>query len=286
MGSELDFALLDEAIRFDPKNAEAYFHRAKAYCDKSAIRDYDRRNACDDLELAIADYDAVLCLSPEKDTMVHDCHRYRAEAYHAIADNAYHKLEQYSEAVEAYGKAIIDYNEAHRKYLDDEPMKRTWNITKNIEGSSYTGPYIAPLVNAYLCRGEIYAENGNYDLAIADMNEVIMHERTSDNYSVSSKAAKAYNNRGFYYYKKGKYNEAIEDLQKTISIYSEQILNLGPTFKSKPDFATMYLNLGSAYYAKQDSDRAIENYDNVVRICPNYAKDFVDTNTRRRRRSS
>ena len=279
MGSELDFALLDEAIRFDPKSAEAYFHRAKAYFDKSAIRDYDRRNAYDDLELAIADYDAVLCLSPEKDTMVHDCHRYRAEAYHAIADNAYHELVRYSEAVEAYGKAIIDYNEAHRKYLDDEPMKRTWNITKDIEGSSYTGPYTAPLVNAYFCRGEIYAEDGNYDLAIADMSEVIMHERTSDNYSVSSKAAKAYNNRGFYYYKKGEYNEAIEDLQKTIKIYSEQIRNLGTlNLKSNPDFATMYLNLGSAYYAKMDSDMAIENYDNVVRNCPNYAKDFVDTN--------
>ena len=88
-------------------------------------------------------------------------------------------------------------------------------------------------------------------------------------------ASIAYNNRGFYYYKKGEYELAIANLKEALRLYNEQI-ELDP--HSNPDFAMMYLNLGSAYYAKKDYNMAIEHYDNVVRLCPNYVKDFINSN--------
>ena len=258
-GNKIDFALLDEAIRFNPKKAETYVNRGKAYFKRGR---YKITTDCGDYDMAIADYNEALCLSPE-DTMVY---RYRAAAYHAIADNAYYELAQYDEAIEAYDKAIADYNETQRKGLGDA-------VILGIFRSS-----TSPLVKAYLCRGEIYAEKGDYDLAIADMSEAIIRDqdikKTPENYFGSDAAARAYNNRGFYYYKKEEYDKAIEDLREAVSIYLEQ---LELDSMSNPDFATMYLNLGSIYYAQGDENKALESYDNIVRLCPNYKTDFIES---------
>ena len=98
-------------------------------------------------------------------------------------------------------------------------------------------------------------------------------EHLSSNFG-SDPAAQAYNNRGFYYYKKGEEDLSITDLKEALRLYNEQV-ELDP--HSNPDFATIYLNLGSVHYAKQNYDIAIENYDNVVRLCPNYETDFIES---------
>ena len=253
--NKLECALLDETIRLNPKGTEAYINRGDHY---------KRRETYD---MAIADYSEAIHLSPEYAKVYYS----RAEAYYAIAREAYYELTQYNDAIVAYSKAITDYNEARRKgygdYTDDNEFQR-------IFGSDYNS-----LVYAYLDRGTIYAKQGNYDLAITDMREAIIHDRGIKKTPAASfgsdPAARAYNNKGFYHYKKGEYDKAIEDLQEAVNIYAEQVIR---NTNSTPDFATMYLNLGSAYHAMGDVELAIENYDNVIRLCPNYVTDFIDSN--------
>ena len=45
-----------------------------------------------------------------------------------------------------------------------------------------------------------------------------------------------------------------------------------------PNHATMYLSRGEIHYNKREYGRAIADYDNAVRLCPNYQTDFVDRN--------
>ncbi|MDE0014530.1 MAG: tetratricopeptide repeat protein [Candidatus Poribacteria bacterium] len=43
-----------------------------------------------------------------------------------------------------------------------------------------------------------------------------------------------------------------------------------------PKHTAIYLARGYIYYEIGDSDKAIEDYDNAVRLCPNYKTDLVD----------
>ena len=316
-GTKLDIALCDESIRFDPENAEAYFNRANAYFgtfqnydsfkDKesdSVLLDYDRHNAYDHLASAIVDYNKALCLLSSEDPMFYWCHWYRARAYHTIADKIYYEIAQYDEAIEAYRipsgdtkdkqHEIAQYDEVIEAYskaiTDYDAADRSRGDHSFTDGASL-------LIKAYFCRGKIYAEKGNYDLAIADMNRIIINDQktaeqelaeggrelsllddifggATGGYFGSSISARAYSNKGFYHYKIREYDKAIEDLREAINIYIEQL----SASRSDPDFAIMYLNLGGIYHAKGDVESAIKSYDNVVRICPNYVKDFVNSN--------
>lgn len=264
------FELIENLIRLCPGNAKVYYCRGLVHCYRG------------DYNLAIEDYDESIRLNPRCAEAYHE----RAETYSTI----FNSDADYDEVIVRYDKAIMDYDKAQQL------------------GYGYRGtPGLGllgindPTIEIFFQRGETYAEKGDYDSAIADMSEVInrdtsfnnlydefvlrIHEdiylgedswtsdRTSSHFG-SAPSARAYNNRGFYYHKKGEEDLAITDLKEALRLYNEQV-ELDP--QSNPDFATVYLNLGSVYQAKIEYDRAVENYDNVVRICPNYETDFIES---------
>ena len=49
-----------------------------------------------------------------------------------------------------------------------------------------------------------------------------------------------------------------------------------PTFSIFAGQVTYYLNRGYAYDNKGDYNRAIKDYDNAVRLCPDYEIQFID----------
>ena len=276
------FELIDDLVQFFSRNAKLYYCRGFVH---------DCRG---DANLAIADYSEAIRLNPKY-----------AEAYHGRGTVYYNTHEQdkaiadYTEAIQLYpayeGRRAKVLRNRGWVYEDKETIDGYSKAIADYEWARNCGRIYCSEVecDVYFKRGKLYAEDGNYDRAIADMSAIIeLDDGISADYDEASRrgpeydpdsyptnygsepAGQAYNNRGFYYCKKGEYDRAIADFTEVLRIYNERV-ELIP--ESNPDFAIIYLNLGSVYQTKMDYDKAIENYDNVVRICPNYVEDFVNS---------
>jgi len=104
------------------------------------------------------------------------------------------------------------------------------------------------LAVAFYNRGAAYADNKDYDRAIADNDQAIRLDPSS---------AIAFYNRGVAYADKKDYDRAIADYDQAIRL--------------DPNYAHAFNNRGVAYESKKDYDRAIADYDQAIRIDPNYA---------------
>jgi tetratricopeptide (TPR) repeat protein len=163
----------DQAIRLNPKDADTFFGRGWAYDAKG---DHDR---------AIADYDQAIRLDPKYANAFNN----RGNAYAAKGD---------------YARAIADYAQAIR--LD----------AKN--------------ASAFNNRGAAYFYKGDYDRAIADYDEAIR---------LDPKFASAFNNRCSAYYKKGDYDQAIADCDEAIRLDPKRVnpyYHRGTSYADKGDF--------------------------------------------------
>jgi tetratricopeptide (TPR) repeat protein len=103
-------------------------------------------------------------------------------------------------------------------------------------------------VAAYIYRGNIYSNKGNYDRAIADYDQVIQ---------LKPDDADAYISRGVAYGHKGNYDRAIADYDKAIQL--------------KPGDTAAYYYRGTAHAHKGDYDEAITDYTRTIELAPNYA---------------
>lgn len=104
----------------------------------------------------------------------------------------------------------------------------------------------------YNRRGSEYNSQGQYDLAIADLNKAI---------EMDPKYAAAHNNRGYAYLKQNKYDLAIADLNKAIEL--------------DPKAAIAYNNRARSYYGKGQKDLAIKD----LRQCKDVAQQTGDNST-------
>ena len=95
-------------------------------------------------------------------------------------------------------------------------------------------------------RGLSYAENGDYDRAIADYNEAIRLKPQ----------ANFLTDRGDSYHFKRDYDRAIADYDRAIAL--------------NPGFYLAYNNRGAAYDKKGNLDHAIADYEQALRINPHF----------------
>jgi len=94
----------------------------------------------------------------------------------------------------------------------------------------------ADFVEAYYNRGNAYARQNMFDLALADMNKVI--EMSPE----GKLKAQAYYNRGLIFDKKNQIDQAIADYTKTIEI--------------NPEYAPAYKNRAVGYFSKKEYDKS------------------------------
>jgi len=94
--------------------------------------------------------------------------------------------------------------------------------------------------------GSSIARKGQYDLALADLNEVIR---------LNPKDATAWNNRGFVYNNMGNYDGALADLDEAIRL--------------NPNHALAHKNRGITYEKKGDLENALVEYNLSLTLYPN-----------------
>jgi lipoprotein NlpI len=104
------------------------------------------------------------------------------------------------------------------------------------------------LTAAFYNRGRAYANKGQYERAIEDLDQAIR---------LNPNVAQAFSTRGAAYANKGQYDRAIQDYDQAIRL--------------NPNFAVAFSNRGDAYRAKGDNDRAIADLNEAIRLDPNFA---------------
>ncbi|MBI9016726.1 MAG: tetratricopeptide repeat protein [Phycisphaerae bacterium] len=98
-------------------------------------------------------------------------------------------------------------------------------------------------VEAYKCRGFLYAATKKYDEAISDYTEVI---------KLAPEISVVYLNRGGAYYLTGQYDKAIADCNKCIEF--------------DPDETSGYLLRARAYQALGENEKALADYTHIIEI--------------------
>ena len=224
-----------------------------------------------------------------------------AVAYRFIGLAAAYKIRGDAYKRGAYDRAIKDYTKAIKLDPKDAAAYNNRGFAYNEEGAydraikDFTKAIdLDPKdAAAYNNRGFAYNEEGAYDRAIKDSTKAI---------DLDPKDAAAYNNRGFARYSRGLAYEKEKDYAKAIAYYKKAIADFAETIQFGHGHATVYLNMGnlcdewaslylirgailylirgaiSEYEREYEryKAKAIEAYDDTVRLCPNYKTDFVD----------
>ena len=101
--------------------------------------------------------------------------------------------------------------------------------------------------NAYLERGKVYSQKGDYDKSIADCSVAIQINSNNDG---------AYVLRGVMYKKKGDFNKAIADISQAIKINPNNLFN--------------YTLRGAINMLNNDYDEAIADFSRAIQLEPKY----------------
>ena len=179
------------------------------------------------------------------------------------------------EVLEALGDCINQYDN----------QRSIHGCTKVIEASEDQGL----IAETYATRGLAHARNKFFDSAIADYSKSIQME---SHLSDPAHIKRVYHNRATAYRAKGKLAEAIVDLSKALAIdqnyekalfargvlYVEHawdeteidlaIQDLQKAIGINPYVAEYYAWLGAAYAAREDDERATENWNKALEIDP------------------
>jgi tetratricopeptide (TPR) repeat protein len=107
--------------------------------------------------------------------------------------------------------------------------------------------------DAFFNRGVVYDRTGDVDHAIKDYDQAI---------DISPDYADAYNNRGDVFSRMGEYDQAMLDFNKAIAI--------------APNYAGAYFNRGLIYSKQANFIRAIAEYNKAIQFNPSYADAYYN----------
>ena len=179
-------AAASEAIRRDPRDANAYYNRGNAYA------------ASGDNERAIADYTAAIRLDPAHANAYYN----RGNGYSNKGDND-RAIADYTATIRldpAYANAYYNRGNAFSNKGDRDRAIADYAEVIRLQPAN---------ANAYFNRGNAYASKGDTDRAIADYTDVIR---------VDPAYANAYVNRGLAYEKRGDFAKARADFNATLGL--------------------------------------------------------------------
>src|SRR4029077_15094352 len=144
------------------------------------------------------------------------------------------------------------------------PDQRISGCTAMIASRKYTGEKLAVIFNS---RGNAYLVKKEYDRAIEDYNQSILHDISDGD---------TFFNRGLAYSRMGNYDRAIADYDRAIAGFDPSRY---PTYYKRDYFKER----GNAYGNKGDYGRAIADYSEAISLDPNYARGFYNRSVAKRK---
>jgi tetratricopeptide (TPR) repeat protein len=125
------------------------------------------------------------------------------------------------------------------------------------------------LAQAFLGRGGVYLGNGQPDRAIEDFDQAI---RLNPNYALAfNSRGNAYSGKGLTACRPGSFPPCAS----AIAQYDRAIEDFDQAIRLNPNYALAFNNRGNAYLVKGQPDRAIEDFDQAIRLNPNFALAFI-----------
>ena len=226
--SDRALADLSQAIKLQPTSAEAYANRAVLYLAKG------------ERGRALADTNRALALKPEAALVYNN----RGLIYLQSGD--------YDRAIADFSQTLTLLVPTHDSSTAIRPDGRQLGALNLSDRNN------VPLVNfifselsadlVHINRAIAYLSKGDYDRALADLNEAIQ---------LQPGRVVAYFNRATVYLAKQDVDRALADLNQTI--------------KRQPDFALAYLQRGGVYSAKGDADHALADLNQAIALQPRAA---------------
>ena len=173
-------------------------------------------------------------------------------------------------ATGAYDKALVDYNAAIRADPNEATswMNRghIWLLKADYDRLLADCSEAIRLqpdnANAFVGQGHAWSGKGEFDRAIASYSKAI---------ELDAASTSAYLHRGFAWKEKGQVDKAIADLTKAISLCGEEIERSpedGTEFRRRADAWKALGDCENAVWAEADYDRAISDYEAVIRLAP------------------
>ena len=249
-----------ESINLNPDHTEAYINRGVA---KVKMSDPDYAGA-------IQDYTKAINLNPD-DTLLVQAYHKQCTAKLALVQ-LYLKRGASKQALGQYEDAKRDCAKVHYYLGKIDANKGNYQeATEDFDKFIAADP---DDVEVYYLRGNAKRKSEDYEGAIQDYTLTIKQ---------NPDFAKAYYARGVTQLRLDKYQKAIDDLRKAIAlknpvIYAEAYKamgdakeGLGKDTDAKTDFTIAYYHWGNEALERDQYQEAIENFDIVLELMPNFA---------------
>jgi len=268
---EYDAALADlnEAVRLQPDSAPAHFQRGRLHLQQGnydeALQDFDRViDLAPDLAAAYSSRGGVWIQKGEHDKADADfqqaiaCEPGMAEAFvmeRILLEAAYYgRQEEFDEAVNRASEAIeLDEGclpayaiRAGAYWYSEQLVEAIDDFTELIERNDEDD------FHAHAGRGQVYAELGEFDLALADLDHALaLVNRLAGGKGPSKTGlAYAYNGRAFALAGLGRLDEAMRDFDRSL--------------KDAPESAWVYYNLGLVFHHLGRNAEAVARFEHAL----------------------
>ncbi len=224
---KLDYAAAIEkytkAIELDPNTVSYLTNRAAAHLMSGAP------------ESAIADCKLAVKLNTEKSLRTD--FKIIARAYGRMG-NAYLKLENYDEAINAFEKSLVEYT--------DSKVQKSLNETKKLKKKQDELAYINPEISkAEREAGNALFKEGKFPESIAKYTEAIKRNPSD---------AAPYSNRAAAYMKLGEFPMALRDCDRCL--------------EKDENYVKAYIRKGNIHFYMKEYHKCITVYEKGLKIAP------------------
>ena len=166
-----------------------------------------------------------------------------------------------------------------------QPVEKVKSFLADIRQQKISSISTLPINEVINNRGNVYAKQEKWELALADFNKAIQ---------INPQYAKAYNNRGSVYANQKKWELALADYNKAIAINSDEELayhnrgliyakvekwelalaDFNKAIQINPQYAQAYHNRGNVYANQKKWELALADFNKAIQINPQYAQAY------------